>query len=195
MAGGSSPRPSNWLVWISGLMLIAASCADPSTMPEASAAAPPVPAGQARIWLYRDWEPSESLNLANIDVNGSYFGSVANGGVFYRDVSRALPYCPPELRPRLQSRPRSRPSPGATSVLQRCVVAQLGRGWRRVGLRAGHALYPAGAARGGTDRNRPEPQWYLRVRRARGVAARRRRAVELRCKTAPTRINGDAERV
>src|SRR5215813_3567117 len=35
---------------------------------------------------YRDWEPSESLNLANIDVNGSYFGSVANGGVFYRDV-------------------------------------------------------------------------------------------------------------
>jgi hypothetical protein len=43
--------------------------------------------GQARIWLYREWEPSESLNLANIDVNGSYIGSVANGGVFYRDVS------------------------------------------------------------------------------------------------------------
>ena len=48
--------------------------------------APPVPAGHARIWFYRDWEPSESLNLANIDVNGSYFGSIANGGVFYRDV-------------------------------------------------------------------------------------------------------------
>ena len=86
MAGGSSPRPSNWLVWISGLMLIAAGCADSLAMPEASAVPPPVPAGQARIWLSRDWEPSESLNLANIDVNGSYFGSVANGGVFYRDV-------------------------------------------------------------------------------------------------------------
>jgi hypothetical protein len=39
------------------------------------------------MWFYRDWEPSESLNLANINVNGGYFGSVANGGVFYRDVS------------------------------------------------------------------------------------------------------------
>jgi hypothetical protein len=54
-------------------------------MPQAPVAAPLPPAGQARIWFYRDWEPSESLNLANIDVNGSYFGSVANGGVFYRD--------------------------------------------------------------------------------------------------------------
>jgi hypothetical protein len=67
-------------------MLIAAGCADPRAMPEVPAAAPPVPAGQARIWFYRDWESSESLNLANIDLNGSYFGSVANGGVFYRDV-------------------------------------------------------------------------------------------------------------
>ena len=30
--------------------------------------------------------PSESLNLANVDVNGTYFGSVANGAAFYRDV-------------------------------------------------------------------------------------------------------------
>jgi Protein of unknown function (DUF2846) len=50
------------------------------------AAAPPVPAGEARVWFYRDWEPAESLNLANIDVNGSYFGSVGNGSAFYRDV-------------------------------------------------------------------------------------------------------------
>src|SRR5215472_16832058 len=84
--GGSAPRPSKQLLWASGLMLIVARCAPPA-MPEAPAAAPPVPAGQARIWFYRDWEPSESLNLANIDVNGSYFGSVANGGAFYRDVS------------------------------------------------------------------------------------------------------------
>jgi hypothetical protein len=86
MAGGS-PRPSKRLVCISGLMLIAAGCANPPAMPEAPAVAAPVPAGQARIWFYRDWEPSESLNLANIEVNGSYFGSVVNGGVFYRDVS------------------------------------------------------------------------------------------------------------
>jgi hypothetical protein len=67
------------------LVLTAAGCAAPS--PQVSVAAPPVPAGQARIWFYRPLELSESLNLANIDVNSSYVGSVENGGVFYRDVS------------------------------------------------------------------------------------------------------------
>jgi hypothetical protein len=46
----------------------------------------PIPAGQARIWVYRNWLPSESLNLANLEVNGVYFGTVENGGSFYRDV-------------------------------------------------------------------------------------------------------------
>lgn len=45
-------------------------------------AGPPIPSGEARIWFYRDWQPSESMNLANIEVNGSYFGSVANGSAF-----------------------------------------------------------------------------------------------------------------
>ena len=76
-----------WAKWASGLLLIAAGCTQPPATAQLPVAAPPVPAGQARIWFYRDWEPSESLNLANIDVNGSYFGSVANGRVFYRDVS------------------------------------------------------------------------------------------------------------
>jgi hypothetical protein len=86
MARNSHPRPRRWLQWASGLMLIAAGCADPPPILQAPVAAEPVPAGQARIWFYRDWQPSESLNLANIDVNGSYFGSVANGSAFYRDV-------------------------------------------------------------------------------------------------------------
>jgi hypothetical protein len=67
-------------------MLIMAACADPPAAPQISAAVSPPLAGQSRIWFYRDWQPSESLNLANIDVNGSYFGSVANGGAFYRDL-------------------------------------------------------------------------------------------------------------
>ena len=86
MTRGSAPEPRRWLLWASGLMLIAAGCADPPEMPQIPAAASPVLAGQARIWFYRDWQPSESLNLANIDINGSYFGSVANGSAFYRDV-------------------------------------------------------------------------------------------------------------
>jgi hypothetical protein len=86
MARATSPRPQRWLQWASGLMLLAAGCADPPAMPPPAVAAAPVPAGQVRIWFYRSWEPSESLNLANIDVNGLYFGSVANGSAFYRDV-------------------------------------------------------------------------------------------------------------
>jgi hypothetical protein len=68
-----------------GLVLLsAAGCAQTGSGPPSTAAPPP--AGEARIWFYRDWSPSESLNLANIDVNGRYIGSVANGGAFYSDV-------------------------------------------------------------------------------------------------------------
>jgi uncharacterized protein DUF2846 len=75
--------PRKWLRWTSGLLLIAAGCAGPPV----PVAAPPVPAGQARVWFYRPYEPSESLNLALIDMNGSYIGAVENGSAFYRDVS------------------------------------------------------------------------------------------------------------
>src|SRR5437764_10972638 len=86
MTRNPDPRPRRWLRCVSGLLLIATSCAEPSATTQVAVAVPPAPAGQARIWFYRDWLPSESLNLANIDVNGSYFGSVANGSAFYRDV-------------------------------------------------------------------------------------------------------------
>jgi hypothetical protein len=48
------------------------------------------------MWFYRDWEPSGSLNVANVDVNGSYFGSVANGSAFYRDVPPGHYHIAPE---------------------------------------------------------------------------------------------------
>ena len=64
-------------------LLAAASCAQPAVTPATTS---PVPAGQARIWFYRSWLPSESLNLANIEVNGAYVGSIENGGAFYRDI-------------------------------------------------------------------------------------------------------------
>jgi hypothetical protein len=86
MARDRAPRAPAWLHWTGGLVLIVAGCAESPGSVQLATAAPPIPAGQARIWFYRDWQPSESLNLANIDVNGSYFGSVANGSAFHRDV-------------------------------------------------------------------------------------------------------------
>jgi Protein of unknown function (DUF2846) len=73
------------------LVLIGPGCAAPRPSPETG-----VPPGQARIWVYRNWLPSESLNLANITVNGAYFGSVENGGVFYRDVPPGTYHIAPE---------------------------------------------------------------------------------------------------
>ena len=86
MRRNPTPQPPRRMLWASGLLLIAAGCAEPPATAQVAVAVPPVPAGQARIWFYRDWLPSESLNLANIDVNGGYYGSVANGSAFYRDV-------------------------------------------------------------------------------------------------------------
>jgi hypothetical protein len=79
-----SAKKRRWLGHAAGLllMLLATACATP---PAPQVATPPPP-GQARIWFYRLWDPSESLNAANIDVNGVYFGSVEPGSAFYRDV-------------------------------------------------------------------------------------------------------------
>ena len=95
MGLASAPRPRRCLPWAGVLMLTVAGCVEPPSTTQVASVAPPVPAGQAappvaagqaRIWFYRTWLPSESLNLANIEVNGSYYGSVANGSAFYRDV-------------------------------------------------------------------------------------------------------------
>jgi hypothetical protein len=45
-------------------------------------------AGSARIWFYRDYEPSVSLDLANVALNGAPAGSVEpDGTAFDRDVA------------------------------------------------------------------------------------------------------------
>ena len=82
MAMSPSVRSTSWRNLLGCLLLLLVTgCAAPR--PSLQTAVPP---GQARIWFYRTWLPSESLNLANIDLNGVFVGSVANGGVFYRDV-------------------------------------------------------------------------------------------------------------
>jgi len=96
MATGGAARPRKWLHWASGLLLIGAGCAEPPATASVPASAIPAPAGQARIWFYRPLEPYGSLNLARIDVNGSYIGAVENGNAFYRDVPPGHYHIAPE---------------------------------------------------------------------------------------------------
>jgi hypothetical protein len=88
--------PRKWLQWASGLLLVATGCVEPPTTAQVAVVAPPVPAGQARVWFYRPFEPYQSLNLARIDMNGSYIGTVENGNAFYRDVPPGHYHIAPE---------------------------------------------------------------------------------------------------
>ncbi len=51
-----------------------------------AAAIPPIPAGEARVWFYRDFLPSETLNMTAVSMNGATVGYAQLGGAFYRDV-------------------------------------------------------------------------------------------------------------
>jgi hypothetical protein len=51
-----------------------------------SAAISPIPAGKARLWIYRVYLPSETLNMTRVSMNGAYAGYAQLGGAFYRDV-------------------------------------------------------------------------------------------------------------
>jgi hypothetical protein len=54
----------------------------------ATAVIPAIPPGEARLWIYRLYQPSESLNLAAVSVNGALAGyAQPAGGAFYRDLS------------------------------------------------------------------------------------------------------------
>ena len=63
-----------------------AGCA-PTTAPSAVAVGPVSP-GAARIWFYRDYEPSVSLGLATVTLNGGVVGHAQpDGSAFYRDIA------------------------------------------------------------------------------------------------------------
>jgi hypothetical protein len=69
-------------------MLLLAACAGAPPRAASSAVAGPVAGGAARIWFYRDYEPSVSLNVANVALNGAPAGSVQpDGSAIYRDIA------------------------------------------------------------------------------------------------------------
>ena len=54
--------------------------------PGAPGVTPPSP-GTARIWIYRDYEPYETLARPYVRLNGAIAGISEPGGVFYRDLA------------------------------------------------------------------------------------------------------------
>jgi hypothetical protein len=77
-------------IWQAGFLvagLILATVASPESLAQSMPAAPGSPGG-ARIWFYRDYEPSVSLNLAAVELNGAVVGyAQPDGSAFYRDVA------------------------------------------------------------------------------------------------------------
>jgi hypothetical protein len=74
-----------WLAAASSLLLAAiGGCAPRPTV--GSVSVPPIPANEGRVWVYRDYIPSESLNMTEVTMNGVYAGYSQLGGAFYRDL-------------------------------------------------------------------------------------------------------------
>ena len=74
------------LLLLAGIVGLAA-LAGCAQMPLVSSAAiPPIPAGKARLWIYRIYLPSETLNMTRVSMNGAYAGYAQSGGAFFRNV-------------------------------------------------------------------------------------------------------------
>lgn len=69
-----------------GLLFAVAFLAPPSPAAAATETGGPPP-GYARIWLYRYYEPYESLARPYVRFNGQIVGISEPGGAFYRDVA------------------------------------------------------------------------------------------------------------
>jgi hypothetical protein len=78
-------RCLNWILVLLALSVCALSPAP--LFAQATPAMPPVPAGMARIYFYRDYEPYESLSRPPVSLNGQTVGISIPGGTFYRDVA------------------------------------------------------------------------------------------------------------
>ena len=70
-----------------GLVLMLAGCARPPLFAQAGPGLAPIPAGEARIYLYRNLEIYESIAPTEAYLNGKQVGVAWPGAVLYRDVA------------------------------------------------------------------------------------------------------------
>jgi hypothetical protein len=67
------------------ILLAVAACAQPPVT--SSVAIPPIPAGEARVWFYRDEGPYESRGQTAVRMNDAVVGELDPRGAFYRDTA------------------------------------------------------------------------------------------------------------
>jgi hypothetical protein len=69
------------------LVFALAGCAGQApTFDDVAATLPPVPPGEVRVFVYRDFEPYQSLSWVPVFLNGNEIGAVGPGHVILRDV-------------------------------------------------------------------------------------------------------------
>jgi hypothetical protein len=81
MATSISRRPLR-LVRIAALLGMATMAACARNPPVGSVSVPPIPPGEARVWFYRVYLPSDTLNMTKVTMNGVYAGYEQLGGAF-----------------------------------------------------------------------------------------------------------------
>jgi len=77
--------PPRWLRrCAASVLLLLTSCSQ--VPPTSSAMIPPIPAGAARIWVYRNDGPYDSQNRPYLRLNGQVAGISEPNGALYRDL-------------------------------------------------------------------------------------------------------------
>ena len=100
---------------------------------------PPIPAGSARIWFYRVYDPTESKGPPYIYMNGVIVGISDQGYAFYRDCSGRPLHVPVESygRDLFQFRNVALVPPASKHMQRFCL---LGAGWNRAELQSRYVL-------------------------------------------------------
>jgi hypothetical protein len=75
-----------WRAAIAAALAVLWGCAE-LPPPTGAAALPGIPPGEARIWIYRDYEPYQTLARPYVRLNDRVVGISEPGGAFYRNVS------------------------------------------------------------------------------------------------------------
>ena len=74
-----------WRSAATAVLLLAANCAP--LPPTSSVVIAPIPAGDARLWFYRDGGPRETQDRPYLRLNGQIAGISEPNGALYRDVA------------------------------------------------------------------------------------------------------------